>query len=394
MGISIISFTNAKENTRNAFEYADDWILTPDEVTTCINLPKTLRPKITNTGSEPLIITKWTIPDYSGNSSGSVNDFMINLILPITLQSGESLVIPITFTPSGRYINAVFYFVVETNSLRKPKDTVNLTVTATFDQLISKAKLDIKDNKSSIEPGTAESVTYTVELNRSKIIVDATIPNFKVAVTYSLDFLGLAFNDAAHTPGLAKVVISSQLASSGYVMLPIDRKVDKVSNTETITLTFSGSESIFKQAGNIELITITFDAIAAYYQGIEENIGMKSRTTKICHEVLTDDPCIMVKGDCAAMQISDPKYNLQEVNPNPVSSDGGYINFGVGDDNFITEIKIFNSIGQLISKVYSGTLSNGEYKVRIPIEKLGAGIYFYEMTSNSYKEVKKFIVQR
>ena len=389
----------------------EGWGLTPAQITTCQNLPKTLRPTITNNGSEPLTITKWSIANDNNIIGGSINDFVIGLNLPLpALKPGETLTVPITFTPSTKYNNAVFQFKVETNSTTKSKDQTDLTVNATFDQFTSKAKLAVRDGKAKIDPGTTDAVTYTVELNRSKVIVDATIPTFKVTVTYSLDFLGLAFNDAARTPNQAKIIPSTQLLATGYTMItPVNRKVDKASNTETITMTFIGSgESLFKQSGIIDLVTLTFDAYLPYYKDNDGNLVMKAKTTTITHEVLTEDACLKITGDKGTanldstcvdnlrpIQISATKYNLSQVNPNPVGSNGGDIKFSVGGHDINTEINIYNESGKLISTVFSATLNSGEYSVRIPIEEMSSGVYFYQMNAGPFKsDAMKLVVQK
>ena len=388
----------------------EGWSLTPAQITTCQNLPKTLRPTITNNGSVPLTILKWSIADDLGIPGGNVTDLKIGINLPITLNPNDAIEIPILFTPSGIYNNAIFQLKVETNSITKPKDQIDLTVNATFDKFTSKAKLAVKDGKAKIEAGTTDAVKYTVELDRSKVIADATIPTFKVAVTYSLDFLGIAFNDAGRTPNQVKIVQSSQLLAEGYqMMLPVERKIDKATNYETITITFLGNgESLFKQSGNLDLVTLTFDAFLPYYKDSDGNLVMKGKTTTISHEIITEDPCLKITGDMGTLnldstcvdnlrpiQISALKYNLQQVNPNPVGSNGGDIKFSVGGKNIYTEIKIYNESGKLISTVLNATLNSGEYSVRIPIEEMSSGVYYYEMTSGPYKsEAKKLVVQK
>ena len=386
----------------------EGWSLTPAQVTTCQNLPKTLFPTITNNGSEPLTITKWAVFN-DNNNLGSLTDFQIGPLPTKPLDPGQTIQIPVLFTPTSTYVNSVWQVKVETDAVTMPKLQTNLTVNATFDQFTSKAKLAVRDGKAKIDPGTTDAVTYTVELNRSKVIVDATIPTFKVAVTYSMDFLGLAFNDAARTPAQAKIVPSSQLLAAGYTMVsPVDRKVDKATNTETITMTFVGAEPLFKQSGNIDLVTITFDAFLPYYKDSDGNIVMKGKTTTISHEIYTADACLKINGDKGTanldstcvdnlrpIQISAAKYNLQQVNPNPVGSNGGDIKFSVGGHDINTEINIYNESGKLISTVFNATLNSGEYSVRIPIEEMSSGVYFYQMKSGPYKsETMKLVVQK
>jgi hypothetical protein len=381
----------------------EGWALTPDEITTCKNLPKTLRPTIKNNGSDTLTVTNLFITNNNNIPGAATSDFVITTNPGFKLAPGETKEIPVTFTPSGVYNNAALQLKAEADAVTQKLDSTILTVNATFDQLKSTAKLVLPVGVTKIEPGATDAVVYTVELNRSKVIVDATIPIIKVAVTYSMDFLGLAFYDAARTQ---PKIDYSKLQAAGYSMLPPDRKVDKATNKETITLTFSGTESLFKQSGNLDLVTISFDAFLPYYV-IDGNIVMKDKNTTVSHTVTTEDACLSISGDQGTakldstcvdnlrpIQISATKYNLQQVNPNPVGSNGGDIKFSVGGKNINTEIKIYNETGKLISNVFNATLNSGDYSVRIPIEEMSSGIYFYEMKSGPFSDTKKIVVQK
>jgi hypothetical protein len=383
----------------------EDWELTSDLVITCQNLTKTLHPKITNNGSEPLEIINWFVANDNNIPGASLNDFDISLDTPIIIKSGETLEIPIIFTPNGFYKNSVFQFKVETNSVTKPKDQTDITVTATFNKFASITKLIVKDYKERIAPGTADALKYTVQLDRNNEISESDILSFKVVISYSLDFLGLSYNDGNRTD--PKIEISNEMISEGYQMLNPERKVDTSSNTETITMQFIGSESIFRKGESLDLVTITFDTYLPYYKDGEGNLVLKNKTTTISHEILTDDVCLSVLGDkCTATLDStcvDPirqfnystrAYELKQVNPNPVGSEGGEIKFSIGGKNINTEIRLFNESGKLVSTIFSAILNSGEYSIRIPIEELSSGLYFYEMTAGPFKDFKKLVVQK
>jgi hypothetical protein len=360
-----------------------------------------LNPSITNTGSVDLTVNSILVSNEN-YPSASLNDFKVGGIpTPFVLKAGATQVIPVTFTPTGIYNNAVLLLKVETNSVTIPRLQTNLTVNSTFDKFTSTGKLVVKDGKTRIVPGTKEAVTYTVELNRTKAIADATNLTFKVAVTYELNFLG--------SP---KIAMSSALQSAGYTMSTPERKVITTPNgdKEIITLTFStNGDPLFKQSGNIDIATITFDAFLPYYKDSEGNLALKGKNTIISHEFLPNgETCLIVDGNknsadldstCVdalrPIQISASFYGLQQVNPNPVGSNGGEIKFSVGGKNINTEIKIFNESGKLVSTVFNQILNSGEYSVRIPIEEMSSGVYFYKMTAGPYtSEAKSLVVQK
>jgi hypothetical protein len=271
----------------------------------------------------------------------------------------------------------------------------------------SKVKLEFKDNKPGIEPNTRNALKYTIILNRNKVISDVKVSSFQVVVTYCLDFLGLAFIDSERTK--PKIELSSQLAELGYKMLPIEKKVDKELNIEIILMRFEGLKPLFDTEGDINLVTLTFDSFLPYYKDKDGDLVMKSRATTIRHEIITDDEYYEIKGGSALVRIDStcvdsindsqpihkPTYYLMEIKPNTIDSNGANIIFGVGGKNVKTEIMIYNSSGQLISTVFSKSLNKGEYSVRIPIEDMPNGIYFYEMTAGPYKsETMKLVVRK
>jgi hypothetical protein len=85
---------------------------------------------------------------------------------------------------------------------------------------------------------------------------------------------------------------------------------------------------------------------------------------------------------------------LGQVNPNPVGSEGAEIVFTVGGSNIPTEIRMYNAQSELVAVPFTGVLNSGEYSVRIPVEELSSGVYFYEMVSGPFKDTKKLIIAK
>lgn len=381
--------------------------MTPAQGVTCQKQPITLRPTITNTGSVEFEITEMRITNDNNVTNFSANDFVIQLPVGTKVQPGQTIEIPVLFTPGGIYLpNSVVQLKVKTNGQVKNEAQSNLTVTATFDQFTSKATITLNGaNNGKIPPGTADAVRYKVTLNRSKAITTAFNTTFKVAVVYKLDFLGLAFSDIGRKN--PKIEVAPALSQLGYTLVNIDRKVNKTTNEETVTMTFQGVSSIMQQSGDIDLVTLTFDVYLPYYKDSDGQVVLKSKTTEISHLIQTQDPCFVVSGDKGTVQldetcvdnlrpiqISASKYNLGAVNPNPVGSNGADINFSVGGSNIPTEIRLYNSNSELVKVLFTGTLNSGEYSVRLPVENLSSGVYYYEMVAGPFKDTKKLIIEK
>ncbi|HRP02042.1 MAG TPA: T9SS type A sorting domain-containing protein [Candidatus Kapabacteria bacterium] len=385
----------------------------PAQAITCQRQAITLTPVIRNTGSVDMEITSLVVRPNGSVPGFNAADFAIQVTSGTVVNAGASLNIPIVFTPTNIYLpSSSLILEVKTagtgsNNVITRADSTNLTVTATFDQYTSKSGISVisQKNNGKVAPGTAEGVKYTVTMNRNKAISTSYGKDLEVKVIYKLDFLGLAFNDQARTN--PKIALSPAIQALGYQVGTFNRKVNKTTNEEVLTVNLVGNSSLATQNGDIELFTVTFDVFLPIYKDDQGNAQLKSKTTEVSHLIATTDPCFVVSGDKGTVeldetcvdglrpiQISATKYNLGQVNPNPVSASGGEINFAVGGSNIPTEIKIYNSESKLVGVVFNGTLNSGEYSVRIPIETMSSGVYFYEMVSGPYRDTKKMIVQK
>lgn len=385
----------------------------PAQAITCQNQAIELRPVIRNTGSVEMEITSLVIENPNNVANFRAADFTIGVNPGTIIGAGESLEIPITFLPNGVYLaNSVVSLKVATagtgaNNVVTRENATNLTLTATFDEYSSTSTINVisQYNNGKVAAGTAEGVKYTVSLNRNKAISTSYGRELQVKVIYKLDFLGLAFNDQARTN--PKIVLSPAIQGLGYQISSFNRVINEETNEEVLTVNLAGNSSLASQTGNIDLFTVSFDVFLPFYRDDQGNLQLKDKSTIISHLIGTADPCFVVTGDDGTVeldetcvddlrpiQISAKKYNLGQVNPNPVGSQGGEIKFSVGGSNIPTEIKIYNAESKLVGVVFSGTLNSGEYSVRIPIETMSSGVYFYEMSSGPFRDTKKMVVQK
>lgn len=387
--------------------------MAPDQDITCQNQSIVLTPTISNTGSVEMEITELSLAAAPGTVNFNVNDFTIQVPVGTRIAPGQTLNIPITFLPKGIYpAGSVAVLTAKTagtgaNSVVTLENKTNLTLTATFDQFESTSKVNVisQNNNNKVAAGTAEGVKYTVTMNRAKAITTSFGKELTVKLIYKLDFLGLSYNDQARTN--PRIALSPAIQGLGYQVSSFNRKVNTTTNEEVLTINLTGNSSLATQAGNVELLTVTFDVYLPYYRDDQGQIQLKDKSTIISHLISTTDPCFVVSGnegkveldetcvdDLRPIQISATKFNLGQVNPNPVGSQGGEIKFSVGGSNIPTEIKIYNAESKLVGVVFSGTLNSGEYSVRIPIESMSSGVYFYEMSSGPFRDTKKMVVQK
>ncbi|MCX7834092.1 MAG: SBBP repeat-containing protein [Ignavibacteria bacterium] len=94
---------------------------------------------------------------------------------------------------------------------------------------------------------------------------------------------------------------------------------------------------------------------------------------------------------CEKKQGTRPqKYILYQNFPNPFNNET-VIRFELPNAEFL-KLKIFNSIGKEIKTLLCEELSSGVYDVKFHADGLPSGIYFYQIESSNYKEVRKMIL--
>lgn len=84
------------------------------------------------------------------------------------------------------------------------------------------------------------------------------------------------------------------------------------------------------------------------------------------------------------------KFHLSQNYPNPFNPVTN-IQFSVSDLSNVS-LKVFDINGREIETLHNGRLNAGNYKVQWNSGSLPSGVYFYELNSNNFKEVKKMLV--
>jgi hypothetical protein len=119
-----------------------------------------------------------------------------------------------------------------------------------------------------------------------------------------------------------------------------------------------------------------------------------------------DNLCVVVQGsksrvninpvcgnDLRVIDVSNSKYKLSNISPNPVNSKIAKIEFSIGISAF-TDLTIFNSQGMMIANPVNSYLEKGSYENLLNLENYSSGLYFYILKSGPYHEVRKFIIEK
>ena len=95
----------------------------------------------------------------------------------------------------------------------------------------------------------------------------------------------------------------------------------------------------------------------------------------------------------------DPKSNIIPENfklhqnyPNPFNPTTT-ISFDIPKDTHV-RVNVYNISGSMIAPLMDSYLSSGQYSLKFNASKLASGIYYYELNTGEFKDVKKLIVTK
>jgi phosphatidylserine/phosphatidylglycerophosphate/cardiolipin synthase-like enzyme len=85
-------------------------------------------------------------------------------------------------------------------------------------------------------------------------------------------------------------------------------------------------------------------------------------------------------------------YDLQQNYPNPFNP-STVIRYAVPVHGSVT-LKLFDVLGREVAKLVEEVQAPGSYEITVDAGLLASGIYFYELSSGSYRAMKKMMVMR
>ncbi|MEE9431363.1 MAG: glycosyl hydrolase family 28-related protein [Melioribacteraceae bacterium] len=84
------------------------------------------------------------------------------------------------------------------------------------------------------------------------------------------------------------------------------------------------------------------------------------------------------------------EYYLFQNYPNPFNS-GTIISYTISKSEFVS-IKLYDSLGRLVKVLTSGIKSGGNHSIHINTENLSSGMYYYQLASEKFIQIKKMIL--
>jgi hypothetical protein len=91
-------------------------------------------------------------------------------------------------------------------------------------------------------------------------------------------------------------------------------------------------------------------------------------------------------------QNSPSEYSLKQNYPNPFNP-STQIDYAIQQDGFVN-ITVFDVLGREAAVLVNKYAKSGKYSVTFDASSLSSGIYFYKITSGSFSETRKMILQK
>jgi hypothetical protein len=85
--------------------------------------------------------------------------------------------------------------------------------------------------------------------------------------------------------------------------------------------------------------------------------------------------------------VTPSNYSLEQNYPNPFNP-STTINFTIPNSEFVT-LKVYNILGSEVATLVNENLTAGAYRFSFEAQNLASGVYLYELTAGSFREIKK-----
>ncbi len=335
--------------------------------------------KVKNTALGDLTIHRLYLSgDYTGVTFSNPVD-----ALGFTLAAGEEREIKLLYQPMNVETKRI-WLVAENNTLDRPVDSVSVDLEAVQYKGLSRIAV-VKPTIDRAWPVPGDRVPVEVQFTTSDNLTLAQVKELVIRVS--------------HLPGILKVDESSiEVGSALQGRFTIKSKsVDPIAGTMEVRLEATAG-NILNQSGQILRFVLDSylptDRDSTDYSKLEVDVEAIGTQCVVIDdegsEIKLQPTCVY---DLRLVSISNVKYYLAEVVPNPVSGANLDLNFAVAFDGW-TELDVVNSMGEVVKRVVTGEMRSGEYTVRVDVSDLGSGLYLVRLRSGHYTESKPFTISK
>jgi hypothetical protein len=271
--------------------------------------------------------------------------------------------------------------VITSNATNTPELRLDLSGKADYYTRPASIVLPTEKDKN---PELMDNVNVSIMLNGNNDLTLAAVTELIVTVYWTGSFLKVDENT---------IEVGSHLQGD-FEILDIDIQENELS----FRLVANGANIL---NGNGELAKFRFSTFLpkAAIPEMNSNLTMDIQAAG-------DNPCLGVEPTGNSLKLKEfcvedlrlvipgsSEYSLAEVTPNPVTNGGTNIEFSLGLTAW-TELTIYNSMGEVVSRPISKILESGNYEVPIPVNDLTSGSYYIRLQSGPYTQDRKMIIAK
>ena len=297
-----------------------------------------------------------------------------------TLPAQSTRTVEVLFSPlaAGDYDTELVVVSNATNIME-----LRLPIDCSADYFERPAEIVLPTNKDK-NPEIGDDVNVSVVLNGDSDLTLAAVTELQVEINWTGSFLKVDENSVA---------IGDHLQGNFEI-------TDIVIEPNTLSFNLVANQGIILN-GNGELAKFTFSTFLP-----KAELPVMTSDLSMTITAAGDNPCLAINTTGNDLELQDfcvenlrlvipgdSEYSLAEISPNPVGSNGTNIEFSLGLTAW-TELTIFNSMGEVVSKPISKILSSGEYEVPVPIDQLTSGAYFIRLQSGPFTKDRKMIISK
>jgi hypothetical protein len=258
------------------------------------------------------------------------------------------------------------------------------------------------DKKFMISIGDA----FFYEINNNTDVSNADVQSVDVELYYNRYFVQPEFS----TTDFSKI----ELANNSTVIVPASMKIEPaagVAGTQVIKFTLQSTDGTPVLSNPTTLLRLPFLAVlpadSDSFDPNEvlgtkgENLGLFDMSHTIsdadCYQHTQDRVEVGIReictGDLRLLYIGDLAGTPPVVRPNPISTNGGTIEYSVPFDR-PGQIVLYDASMKQVAVLYDGIMQQGRQSVEIPSSLLANGSYFFKIEMGQEKAMGTLVIQK
>jgi hypothetical protein len=208
-----------------------------------------------------------------------------------------------------------------------------------------------------------------------------------IAITYEAPRIDIRSNDLPF-----KDVEVGDVRTETYTIQNLSEKND----LEIANIYLSENSDPFK----LDLGTISLPITLTPQSEITVEVILEAtRAGNFSDQIIVENSCGVQKEFQINAEVTEPTsingesnvYIFPEISPNPITSNMVNIQFSIAITDW-TELTIYDAMGKIAGKPFSGILNAGKHEIPYSVESLHSGTYYIVLKSGDYSQERKFVI--